>query len=148
MPQKKEVELTEIIKNTLLLFEQEFIAKNIEVDFKITDNHKVNADKQQIEQVLINLISNCLHAFKEIVNGNIKINISSNNNRTHVSIIDNGIGISEEIKDNVFIPYFTTRKNGSGISLTLSKSIMEAHNGAIQFTSSKGKTTFMLTFIS
>ena len=148
LPQKKEVELTEIIKNTLLLFEQEFLAKNIEVDFKTTDYYIVNADKQQIEQVLINLISNSLHAFKEIVNATIKINISSNNKRTHVSITDNGIGISDEIKDNVFIPYFTTRKNGSGIGLTLSKSIMEAHNGTIQFTSLKEKTTFILTFIS
>lgn len=148
LPQKKEVELTEIIKNILLLFEREFLAKNIEVDFKTTDYHIINADKQQIEQVLINLISNSLHAFKEIVNATIKINISSNNNRTHVSITDNGIGVSDEIKDNVFIPYFTTRKNGSGIGLTLSKSIMEAHNGTIQFTSSKEKTIFTLTFIS
>ena len=148
LPQKKGVELTEIIKNTLLLFEQEFLAKNIEVDFKTTDYYIVNADKQQIEQVLINLISNSLHAFKEIVNATIKINISSNNKRTHVSITDNGIGISDEIKDNVFIPYFTTRKNGSGIGLTLSKSIMEAHNGTIQFTSLEEKTTFILTFIS
>jgi nitrogen fixation/metabolism regulation signal transduction histidine kinase len=148
LPQKREVELTEIIKNTLLLFEQEFLAKKIEIDFKNTDYHIINADKQQIEQVLINLISNCLHAFKAMVNGTLKINISSNNNRTHISITDNGIGISDEIKNNVFIPYFTTRKDGSGIGLTLSKSIMEAHNGTIQFTSSKEKTTFILTFIS
>lgn len=148
LPQKEEIDLTAIIKNTLLLFEQEFNQKNIKVDFKNIDAFMINADKKQIEQVIINLISNCLYAFKNINHPKITIHISSDKNRTHLSISDNGIGISDEIKDNIFIPYFTTRKDGSGIGLTLSKSIMEAHNGKIQFTSSKEKTTFMLSFIS
>ena len=108
----------------------------------------INADKQQIEQVIINLISNSLHAFENNEKPEIKITISTDKKRTHLSIIDNGIGISDEIKDNIFIPYFTTRKDGSGIGLTLSKSIIEAHNGNIQFTSSKEKTKFLLTFMS
>lgn len=148
LPQKKEINLTKIVKNTLLLFEQEFNQKNIKIDFDNSSVFKINADKQQIEQVIINLISNCLYAFKNIITPEIKINISSDKKRTHLSIQDNGFGISDEIKDNIFIPYFTTRKDGSGIGLTLSKSIIEAHNGNIQFTSSAEKTTFLLTFIS
>ncbi|KGL64059.1 sensor histidine kinase [Polaribacter sp. Hel1_85] len=148
LPQKEEINLTTIVKNTLLLFEQEFHQKNIKIDFKINDSYVINADKQQIEQVIINLISNCLYAFEGIEKPVININIYSDKNRTHLTILDNGIGISDEIKDNIFIPYFTTRKDGSGIGLTLSKSIMEAHNGNIQFNSTKEKTTFSLTFIS
>ena len=148
LPQKKEINLTDLVQNTLLLFEQEFNQKNIEIDFKITDSYLIDADKQQIEQVIINLISNCLYAFEGIEKPIITIDISSDKKRTHLSISDNGIGISEEIKDNIFIPYFTTRKDGSGIGLTLSKSIIEAHNGTIQFNSISGKTTFTLTYIS
>jgi nitrogen fixation/metabolism regulation signal transduction histidine kinase len=148
LPQKKEINLTKIVKNTLLLFEQEFNQKNIKIDFDNSSVFKINADKQQIEQVIINLISNCLYAFNNIITPEIKINISSDKKRTHLSIQDNGFGVSDEIKDNIFIPYFTTRKDGSGIGLTLSKSIIEAHNGNIQFTSSAEKTTFLLTFIS
>ncbi|MEO9569568.1 MAG: HAMP domain-containing sensor histidine kinase [Polaribacter sp.] len=148
LPKKEEVNLTKIIKNTLLLFTQEFNQKNIKINFDETTLFKIKADKQQIEQVIINLISNCLYAFKEIEKPTINIDISSDKKRIHLSITDNGIGISDAIKDNIFIPYFTTRKDGSGIGLTLSKSIMEAHNGTIQFTSSKEKTTFLLTFIS
>jgi nitrogen fixation/metabolism regulation signal transduction histidine kinase len=148
LPQKKEINLTEIVKNTLLLFEQEFLLKNIEIDFNSINSYKINADKLQIEQVIINLISNCLYAFENIEKASITINISSDKKRTHLAISDNGIGISNEIKDNIFIPYFTTRKDGSGIGLTLSKSIMEAHHGKIQFISKQGKTTFILSFIS
>jgi len=148
LPQKKEVNLTKIVKNTLLLFEQEFVLKNIEIDFKTIDSYLINADKQQIEQVIINLISNCLHALIHEKKAKITVHISSDTQRTHLVISDNGTGISDEIKDNIFIPYYTTRKDGSGIGLTLSKSIMEAHNGKIQFTSKKGNTSFMITFVA
>ncbi|MFN0729246.1 sensor histidine kinase [Polaribacter gochangensis] len=148
LPQKEEVNLTEIIKNTLLLFDQEFSQKNIKIDFTVENFNILNADSQQIEQVIINLISNCIHSFEKVAEPLIKINISSDKNRTHLSIIDNGSGISNEIKDKIFIPYFTTRKDGSGIGLTLSKSIIEAHNGTLQFNSKKGKTSFIITFIN
>ncbi|WP_420793216.1 ATP-binding protein [Polaribacter ponticola] len=101
-----------------------------------------------MEQIIINLISNCIYAIQNEIDPLIKINITQDKQRTHLSITDNGIGISKKIKDNVFIPYFTTRKDGSGIGLTLSKSIIEAHNGTIQFISKKGETTFTLTFIN
>ncbi|MGB0892630.1 MAG: sensor histidine kinase, partial [Flavobacteriaceae bacterium] len=140
LPQKKEINLTELVKNTLLLFEQEFNQKNITIHFDGSESFLINADKQQIEQVIINLISNCLHALEEIKKPIISINITSDKKRTHFSVSDNGIGISEEIKDNIFIPYFTTRKDGSGIGLTLSKSIIEAHNGKIYFTSKNIKS--------
>ena len=78
----------------------------------------------------------------------IKVELRQENNRTHIEITDNGIGISSKIKDNIFVPYFTTRKNGSGIGLTLTKSIIEAHKGIINFKSIKGKTTFFITFIT
>ena len=131
-----------------MLFEQEFSSKRIEIEFNNSFEIGINADKQQIEQVLINLLSNCMHALVGIKNPQITITLSQEINRVHLKISDNGIGISKEIKDTIFVPYFTTRKDGSGIGLTLSKSIIEAHNGSIRFKSKTGKTSFTITFIN
>lgn len=146
LPDRKEINFTETIKNTLDLFVQEFKENNIELNFQREENLSFFADKQQLEQVIINLISNCMYALKEAKNPMITVNLSSDNNRVHLTVADNGIGISEKIKNNIFIPYFTTRKDGSGIGLTLTKSIVEAHDGNIFFTSENGLTTFRLSF--
>ena len=147
LPDKKEINLTKTIEITLDLYKQDFASKNINLIFKNNKNYNILADKQQIEQILINLISNCLYALDGIENPTIEVALLEEKNRISIEVIDNGIGISKEIKDNIFVPYFTTRKNGSGIGLTLSKSIIEAHKGTIYFTSKKGKTTFTITFI-
>ena len=147
LPDKKEIDIIKTIANTLSLFKQDFADNNISINFDPEKIYKILADKLQIEQILINLISNCLYALADVKNPSIDIQLKKDNNRLHLEITDNGIGISDEIKENIFVPYFTTRKNGSGIGLTLTKSIIEAHKGAIHFKSKKGKTTFTITFI-
>jgi signal transduction histidine kinase len=145
-PNKEKISLTKTIQNTLSLFQQQFKENNIKINFKTSERQQINADKKQIEQVVINLISNCLYALKGVKKPEIEIIITNKNNRIQVTISDNGIGISKEIKRNIFVPYFTTRKNGSGIGLALAKSIMEAHQGNISFISEEGKTSFILNF--
>ena len=144
LPEKEQVNINRLIKNTLVLFKQEFEEKNVTVLFDDSENHILNIDKKQIEQVFINLISNSLNATKDQLEIHIQIELI--NNKTNIYFSDNGIGISEDIKDNIFIPYFTTRKNGSGIGLTLTKNIMESHGGTIYFKPSKEKTTFVISF--
>ncbi|WP_430412562.1 sensor histidine kinase [Kordia sp.] len=146
LPDKKEINFTETIKNTLDLFAQEFKENNIQLNFLHEENVTILADKQQLEQVIINLISNCLYALKEASTPTITVNLSTDQNRVHITVSDNGIGISKKIQKNIFIPYFTTRKDGSGIGLTLTKSIVEAHDGNIFFTSENGVTSFKLSF--
>jgi nitrogen fixation/metabolism regulation signal transduction histidine kinase len=146
LPDRKEMDFTETIKNTLDLFVQEFKENNISLNFQHEENVSILADKQQLEQVIINLISNCMYALKEASTPTITINLSTDQNRIHLTVSDNGIGISKKIKGNIFIPYFTTRKDGSGIGLTLTKSIVEAHDGTIYFKSENGLTTFTLSF--
>jgi len=148
LPKKAEIGLTEIVNNTLTLFEQEFSSKNIIVNFESSKNCAINADKQQVEQVIINLLSNCLYALEQTKNPTIHLEITQENNRTLLAISDNGIGISDDIKDNIFVPYFTTRKNGSGIGLALTKSIMESHGGTVFFQLENHLTTFILNFIT
>lgn len=147
LPKKEEVDVVKLIKNTLQLFEQEFSLKKINILFNDSREILINIDRQQIEQVVINLISNCIYALVNTNKPQISFSITQENNRVNITVTDNGIGISDEIKDNVFIPYFTTRKDGSGIGLTLSKSIMEAHNGKILFNSKGNNTNFILTFL-
>lgn len=146
LPDRKEINFTETIKSTLDLFSQEFKENNITLKFQREENVRFFADKQQLEQVIINLISNCMYALKKAENPTITVNLRTDQNRIHFTVSDNGIGISRKIKNNIFIPYFTTRKDGSGIGLTLAKSIVEAHDGTIFFTSENGLTTFRLSF--
>lgn len=148
LPNKKPIDLNQVVNNTLALFQQKFSQSAISVSFKNDQVFTINADNQQIEQVIINLISNSLFALKNIDEPKIDIDITKENYRTVLTFTDNGIGIPDDIKNNVFIPYFTTRKDGSGIGLTLSKSIIEAHNGKIHFTSQNNKTSFVITFIN
>ena len=146
LPQKESLNLTALVNQVLDLYSSKFTENNIKVVFNDSKPSHINIDKNQIEQVLINLLSNGLNALKTSENPVITIEIKTDKHRTHLKVTDNGIGISEDIKDKIFIPYFTTRKNGSGIGLTLSKSIMEAHGGSINFSSKADSTSFVLVF--
>ena len=150
LPDKKETHLIQLIQNTLSLFKQEFEEKNIIIVFEPKIEPKIEPilflDRKQIEQVFINLISNSLHAIKE--KPKIVIKVEKLNNRINITFSDNGVGIPDSIKGRVFVPYFTTRKNGSGIGLTLIKSIIESHGGSIFLKSNKEETMFVLSFVT
>jgi len=99
-------------------------------------------DENLISQVLINLIKNALEANGNNPQGNIQITARLiSNNRTEICIADNGPGIPAEIMDQIFIPFFTTRENGSGIGLSLSKQIIRLHGGTLQVRSIPNKET-------
>lgn len=146
LPDKKEVNIIELIQKTAALFKEEIVTKNI--TFLIDESKKVNLliDENQIEQVFINLILNSINALGLTKKPEIKITINQTDTRVNISIIDNGIGIPSNIKNSIFLPYFTTRKNGSGIGLTLSKNIIESHKGKILFKSEDNRTEFILSF--
>ena len=145
-PKKESFDLAGLITQTLDLFASQFEDKKVHIEFEVTQNHILPLDQHQIEQVFINLFSNSLNAFCDTENPQIHIEIQKDKLRTQVQVTDNGTGISPEIKDKIFVPYFTTRKNGSGIGLTLSKSIMEAHGGGIYLKQNDQQTSFILVF--
>ncbi len=146
LPKKEQTDINLLISNTLNLFDQQFEKHKIKTNFDNSVPHFIAIDKSQIEQLIINLITNAIFALKEIDNPQINILISNNSKNLTLTFIDNGIGISKKIKANIFVPYFTTRKKGSGIGLTLVKSIVESHGGRIYFTSEKGETHFVMNF--
>ncbi|MDP3461732.1 MAG: ATP-binding protein [Bacteroidales bacterium] len=106
------------------------------------------ADPDLIDQVIINLMLNAIDAVKEQNQPLISIVASTNlNNRITIDIADNGTGITPDLLDKIFMPFFTSKKEGSGIGLSLSRQIMQMHKGAISVKSKPGEgTVFTLTF--
>ena len=111
--------------------------QEIKFEYSVTpSNLLIKADRTQMEQVLINLINNAWEA--SLTNEEPIIIVSAgldNNQRPQISVSDNGIGILPEVRKRIFIPFFTTKKNGSGIGLSICKQIIHAHGGNIFVTS-------------
>lgn len=146
-PQKEKIDLQKLIDNSLQIMSPLFKKNAIQIINKITFNHCLFVDAQQIEQVLINLFTNCIYALKETAEKQITVAAEVRDNRFFMMITDNGNGIEKEIENKVFLPFFTTRKEGAGIGLTLSKNIIEAHNGYLALKNEEGQTTFTICLI-
>lgn len=125
-------------------------AKEAEVEIKILPipaNATIRIDRKLIEQVLINLINNSIHALEGVKNPLINISCIVEQEKTLLIVSDNGKGIEENIMSQIFIPFYTTKKNGSGIGLSLSKNIMKKHGGNLLVSSEVAvNTTFTLIF--
>ena len=123
--------------------------KNIEMDIVLKDTAlMLNADTNLIEQVLINLVVNAIEVVKDRPDPRIILSASTlNNKKVILKVTDNGMGMTEEVMDKIFIPFFSTKKNGSGIGLSLCKQIMMLHKGNIHVQSKEGEgTAFTLQF--
>ena len=105
------------------------------------------ADEKQISQILINLVKNAFQALANTPDAQVKITAKTGENgRPEICVCDNGPGISENILDKIFIPFFTTKENGSGIGLSISRQIIQMHGGSLKITSTPGKTIAILNF--
>ncbi|MDG5800627.1 ATP-binding protein [Marinilabiliaceae bacterium ANBcel2] len=109
------------------------------------ENFKVSMDEQLMIQLIINLIKNSIEALREVDNGYVEVNTRLiNGDHCEIVVIDNGKGIPDDIKDEIFIPFFTTKEEGSGIGLSYSRQIMRAHGGTIGCNSIPGRTEFFI----
>ncbi len=137
------VPVQELFQNIEHLMQPSIKDKQVQIDFKqeIPDM-EIEIDSYLIEQVLINLILNAIDACKECPEPRIIVSAKKDQDlKTYLRVIDNGRGIPQEIMDDIFVPFFTTKKNGSGIGLSLCKQIMMLHKGKIQINSEVGKGT-------
>ncbi|TGE23493.1 sensor histidine kinase [Hymenobacter metallicola] len=109
---------------------------------------QLQADSQLLEQVLINLLLNAMYAVQECAQPSIHLRaLLSESGRVLIEVADTGRGIAPEVLDSIFIPFFTTRRDGSGIGLTLAKQIMHLHHGSIKVQSAEGQgAVFRLEF--
>lgn len=146
-PQKEKIELLKLIENSFQIMTPMFKKEQIEVINTITFDRWFNVDTLQMEQVLINLFTNCIHALADTEKKQIIISAEVKEKRTFIIISDNGKGIENEIESKIFLPFFTTRKEGAGIGLTLSKSIVEAHGGYLAHRNEDKKTTFVICLV-
>jgi two-component system nitrogen regulation sensor histidine kinase NtrY len=145
----KNVYARELFANLHQLMQPTFEQKNIELEIILRETDlSFEADPSLIEQVLINLMVNAIEAVKEQENPRIILSADSNEKRKAIlRVADNGSGMPEEVIDKIFIPFFSTKKSGSGIGLSLCKQIMMLHKGNIQVQSVEGKgTVFSLHF--
>lgn len=145
-PVFKNISLTDIVASALHFLKPEFEKNQITISNSF-ENIVVFADQKMIERCLINLYLNAIYAFGDHSEKIIKTEIKTLNKRILLSVEDNGTGIPTEIKDKIFLPFFTTRTSGSGIGLTLSKSIMEAHKGYLNYKPLEEGSRFEMWFL-
>lgn len=107
------------------------------------------ADYAQVEQVLINLIKNAIESISNEKNGVIQLKAFYGEEGTIIQVEDNGMGIASDMIEDIFVPFYTTKENGSGIGLSISKQIMQNHKGTISVSSALNKgAKFSLKFQS
>jgi signal transduction histidine kinase len=148
-PVLNDVTAKELFDTIQKLMQTDLQKKNIEIKVAVVPPHlTLQVDARLIEQVLINLVLNAAEAVKNREKPLIKLSGKlGENGRPILEVIDNGIGIPPSLAENIFIPFFTTNKNGSGIGLSLSKQIMQLHRGSIQMQSVENEgTVFSLRF--
>jgi two-component system nitrogen regulation sensor histidine kinase NtrY len=142
--------VSHLLNNIRELHEKEIEEKGINCQITIEpESLELSADEHLIEQVLINLIKNSIHALEEeIEEPQIDIKAFLNRRgRITIQVTDNGKGILPDVLDKIFIPFFTTKPQGSGIGLSLSRQIMRLHGGSINaYSLPKKETKFSLTF--
>ena len=146
-PQLQFTDLSVLLQRCLSLMMPTFKEKGITVQNQINNNLNLKIDSQLIEQVLINLFTNSIYALEGCTKKEIILTAEVQKNRIFLHMTDTGKGIETEIRDKIFMPFFTTRTTGAGIGLTLSKSIMEAHGGYLTFKSEPQATQFSLCFV-
>ena len=107
----------------------------------------LKADKNLVEQVIINLVKNSIESTRDMMKREICLESFEQNNKINIRVTDTGECISMEESDKIFIPFYSSKEEGSGIGLSLSRQIMQLHNGSITFESEAGtKTEFILKF--
>ena len=147
-PNLTKILVRDIFENILTLMQPTFEKKNIELEVILKDPQLTAAlDVNLVEQVLINLLVNATEAVKDREIPKIIISAYTEHNKLLIKVADNGTGISLELLDKIFIPFFSTKKTGSGIGLSLCKQIMLLHKGTIQAHSIEGEgSAFVLQF--
>ena len=127
---KEQIEIISVVKFALDVFTEEYIKycpKEAEL--------YANLDKTQLIRIITNLVKNAIQAIDKVENPLIEVTVLSENNSLKITVSDNGKGISDDVKDLIFEPKFTTKTSGMGLGLAMIKNIIEAYDGVISFTS-------------
>lgn len=147
-PELTRILVRDLFENIYQLMEPTLKQKGVDMEVVLHDTAlALDVDRNLVEQVLINLVVNAMEAVREKRDPCITLSAGYDDGRPFLAVTDNGKGIPEVLQDKIFIPFFSTRKNGNGIGLSLCKQIMLLHQGAIQVRTAEGQgTSFRLVF--
>lgn len=142
-PVKAKMDLKIWLTSLKMVISEMIRDRNISFKIALSSNCKhIIADEKLMNQVMVNLAKNAIEALEEKENRELSIHVNQYAaGKTIISVEDNGNGISEEDMENIFVPFFTTKENGNGIGLNLSKQIINMHGGSIHIHSKEGVGT-------
>jgi len=147
-PDCSRIQVSGLLSHLESFMYEELQRSGVKLEFEVMpDDLQLIADETLLEQTLINLVKNSIHALEGVREPVIQCRAVQSGSHISIEVSDNGRGVPEAILNTIFTPFFTTRKGGAGIGLSLARQVMQLHNGSINVTSTEGKsTTFTLTF--
>lgn len=147
-PSMTTVRLRDLLDKVAQLMRPELKKTRINFYYECTSDYlTIQADAEMIEQVLINLLKNAVEALAETPEPKLLMVGRYDENAVKIEVIDNGPGIIREALEHIFVPFYTTKRTGSGIGLSLSRQIMQMHNGSLSVESNpEVETKFTLKF--
>ena len=134
--QNEILNVPKIVKLALDIFNENYIVFSTEKDEILA-----KFDRTQLIRVVTNLVKNATQALQDVENPKIMVRVEEADSMVSISVSDNGVGISEENKEKVFEPKFTTKTSGMGLGLAMVKNLVETYGGTITFTSKRNKGT-------
>ena len=135
-PKPKLFSLSHLIRNIEMLFHSDLHRLQIQLSIDLfREEIEINADEELLSQVLINLLKNAMQALEGQKNGVISLSVKQLRTTTSIEMKDNGPGIPQDILEDIFVPFFTTKETGTGIGLSLSRQIIRMHGGELQVSS-------------
>lgn len=147
LPEKKDLHVSDLFEEIQKLYEPQFRERGMELSVgSVQEGLVVPADEAQLKQVLINLVKNALEALDQTSGPTLAVSVKRIYDHIAIEVADNGPGIPEEILEKIFVPFYSTKPEGSGIGLSLSRQIIRNHGGQITVVSESGKgTAFRVT---
>jgi len=132
-PQREAIEVDDVVRETLILLGGEAARHSVSIRTSLAAGLPgILADRVQLQQVLMNLILNSIEAMREVYGGReIAIEATAGNGEITVSVSDTGMGLPPELADHLFETLFTTKQHGTGMGLSISRSIVDAHGGRL-----------------
>ena len=140
MPEAKyeQVNVNAVLQSVVRLFTN--YQKNTTIHFHtISEDISIYADSEQLIQVFNNLIKNAVQSIPSDRKGKVEISLAQTESSIEIRISDNGVGVSKENQDKMFVPNFTTKAQGTGLGLVICKNIIEQLGGTIRFETKEGK---------
>lgn len=131
-PEFSHFSLTSLVQNIGTLFQEDLKRQHINFSVNLFQPEiQIYADEKMLSQVLINLLKNAMQAFTEQSEKTIHLDVYSSGTKLFIKITDNGTGIPSNLLEDIFVPFFTTKSNGTGIGLCLSRQIIRMHGGEL-----------------